>query len=107
MSAPPTNKVDDVLLIQKPRETLPQGFRYFDFTHRADHSSSFDLDLFRGLLCLGLLGKHHREHAFLETCFDLVRVDAFGHIETALERAEVTLMQIIIFLLFLFFFLPS
>lgn len=40
------------------------------------HLSSFNLDLLLGLDGLRLLGKPHREHAILETCFDLVGVDA-------------------------------
>ncbi len=49
------------------------------------HSSGFDLDLLCGLLCLGLLGKGHRKYAFLEACFDFIRVDRFGHVEAAFE----------------------
>src|SRR5665811_122275 len=66
---------------------------------------SFDLDLLRGFLSLKLLGKGQREYAFLETRFDFVRVNAFRHLEAALEGAKVALTHIIILLLLLFFFL--
>src|ERR1035441_9472337 len=69
---------------------------------------SFDLDLLRGFLSLKLLGKDQREYAFLETRFDFVRVNAFRHLEAALEAAlegaKVALTHIIILLLLLLFF---
>src|ERR1019366_4679606 len=68
-------------------------------------SSSLDLDLLRGLLRLKLLGKRQREYAFLEARFNFIRIDAFRHLEAALEGAKVALMHIIILLLLLFFFL--
>ena len=56
---------------------------------KIDLLGSLDLDLRCGLLGLKLLGKRQREYALLEARFNLVRVDAFRHLEAALEGAKV------------------
>src|SRR5512134_267295 len=57
----------------------------------ARSSSFLDGDLLLFLLRLGRLGQGHREHTVLERRRDLVGVNAFGHLERALERPEAAL----------------
>src|ERR1700751_4951296 len=52
-----------------------------------DHSGLFDRDLLFARLCLRRLWQRDGEHAVLETCLDLVRVDAVRDSERTLERA--------------------
>jgi hypothetical protein len=63
-----------------------------------EQASSGDLDgnRFLGLDRLGFLRKLHRQHALCERCFDFVGVHVLRHSKGSLERAEVTLLQIVI-----------
>ena len=72
---------------------------------KAVESCRLDGDLLLGLLSFRLLREGYSEYTLLETRLDLVGVNLVGQAEIALERAEVTFVQII-FLLFLLLLLP-
>jgi hypothetical protein len=64
----------------------------------------FYFDFFRRLLCFGFFRVRHGQHTLGEFCLDLVGIDAVRQLKNVLERADISLAQVIFLLLFLFLF---